>query len=305
MLYASPLRPRPRWSRPLGLLAAVALATATLGPVLDPAALRRAVDALAPLWQAPSFEALVPLLATGLAWLALGWQSRRRVEERLHARLAERERIARELHDHLLQGAINLILRVDASVHGLPPEHPTRRQIEAALDYADDVLKTTRAQVLQLRSHQPRGELALALEEAIAQRRPVGAGAAAVDVVVVGRPRPLAEACWAELYGIALEAATNALRHARAARVVVTLDYRDDTLMLTVSDDGIGIPAEILRRGGRAGHWGLRSMHERAELLGVRLDLRAPAAGGTVVAVDTPARVAYGAPVGRGRPRPH
>ncbi len=94
------------------------------------------------------------------------------------------------------------------------------------------------------------------------------------------------------MFTIGREALSNAFHHAGATRVTLTLDYHADSLRLAVSDDGQGIPPEILARGGREGHWGLPGMRERARLAGGALEIDSTPAG-TIVSVCIPVTTAY------------
>jgi signal transduction histidine kinase len=111
-----------------------------------------------------------------------------------------------------------------------------------------------------------------------------GGAPAVVDVMVAGTPRRLPHAVEDELYRIAQEALTNALKHATASRIEVRLAYQADGVALRIADDGRGFDAATAA-AGPPGHFGLLGMHERAHQIGGDLRIAAGAAGGTVVEV--------------------
>lgn len=236
-------------------------------------------------------------LAAGAAVLALAWlawrawsaRATRRLQERLQAQLAERERIARHLHDHLLQGAAGLTLQVQAGLQDLPAEHPARRQLERALDRADRLLNETREQVEGLRLHQRDCNLGeVLLEQALTLRGE--AEQPEVKLEELGPPRRLRPTVVGEVQCIVIEAVNNALRHAEAGTLHVRLDFRTRGLELSVQDDGVGLPPDVKPETGRPGHWGLRGMQERARLIGAELRWRSTPGQGTTVTLSLPAR---------------
>lgn len=125
----------------------------------------------------------------------------------------------------------------------------------------------------------------------------------AFRLVSKGMHRPVYLATWAEVDRIVREALSNAIIHAQAANIVICVAYEADTFQIVVRDDGRGIDPEILA-AGRAGHWGLCGMRERATRIGARFRIRSAASGGTEVDLCVPGHVAYGyAPEVNGRGR--
>jgi signal transduction histidine kinase len=114
-----------------------------------------------------------------------------------------------------------------------------------------------------------------------------------LDVAVIGTPRDLHPIVRDEAYRIAAEALRNAFRHARANRIEVEIYYDQHHLRLRISDDGKGIDPQVLGDEGRAGHWGLHGMRERAKLLGGDIELWSSAQSGTAVQLTIPASTAY------------
>lgn len=240
------------------------------------------------------FKALCAAVAIGLLLLASWMRSRQvaaRVRDRLRERYAERERIARELHDTLLQGVQGLILHFQVIADQLPRSDPQRASMDAALDSADALMKQGRERVSDLRMGDSNEELA-------SYFRSVGEALSAghetrLHVSETGRARALHASAGAELKSIVGEALINAFRHAQASRVDLQIHYGERELQLEIHDDGRGIDAAVLAAGGRPGHWGMAGMKERALKLGGTLDITSTPGRGTHLAVTVPAALAY------------
>ncbi|MHA4867828.1 sensor histidine kinase [Duganella sp. PWIR1] len=239
------------------------------------------------------FKTLCALLLLVACWMLY----RRRmhvlalqVAARLEERTRERERIARELHDTLLQSVQGMILHVHAATLSLPEPAPERVAIEAALQQADDVLLEGRERVRDLRAGEA-GKQDLA--EAIGAM-PGRLGLADVlHVKVEGKLRKLHPLVYDEVLAIAGEAVANACRHAGASRIEVQLSYGAGELRLCVRDDGAGIPAHVMAAGGRSNHWGICGMYERAEGIKAKLTLRSAPGAGTEWLLLLPGALAY------------
>jgi signal transduction histidine kinase/ligand-binding sensor domain-containing protein len=214
------------------------------------------------------------------------------VRSRLEARLAERERIARELHDTLLQGVQGLILRFQAAADIISERDPAREAMERTLERADDLLDESRARVMDLRD--PASGL-VALQEALAAEGEQLAAAypGEFSVSAEGLPRALHPIVREETLLLGREALVNAFRHAQATRIEVEVYYGDTGLRMRVRDNGCGIDPAVLAKGGPRGHWGLSGMRERAKTLSARLDIWSTAGGGTEIDLRVPATVAY------------
>lgn len=213
-----------------------------------------------------------------------------RMRAKLEARHLERERIARELHDTLLQSMQGLILGLHGLSRRLEPGSSARQSIEAMARRAQSVLVEGRERVQGLRSDAGDGEdLAGSLALVAAE---VEAAACTLAVRTSGEPKPLQPQVRDELYRAGREALTNALRHASARHIDVHLELAQDAVRLWVSDDGVGIQAQYLGAAGRDGHWGLVGMRERLEAIGGTLDIRSTLSGATVCA-SVPAERAY------------
>jgi signal transduction histidine kinase/ligand-binding sensor domain-containing protein len=232
------------------------------------------------------FTIVVILAVVAIALALLRWRTRsiaERVRNRVEARVEERERIARELHDTLLQGVQGLILRFQAVAEVIPSNTRARAMIEQVLERGDDVMVESRERVRDLRTAQP-GDI---------EQRIAALGYDSVDLRVRGGTRPVCAPVVDELVAIVGQALSNVERHARAGNVVVELDHGALALDIFVRDDGIGIAPAIIAAGGRDGHFGLLGMRERAEQLGGRLLVESRPEGGTTIHVRVPARIAY------------
>lgn len=218
-------------------------------------------------------------------------QLTRHLNIRFEERLAERTRIAQELHDTLLQGVISASMQLHVAVDSLPADSHAKSQFGHVQRLMGQVIEEGRNAVRGLRSV---GDDSLGLEHALSQVRQEFAtgGHTGFRVVVEGRPRNLHPAVRDEVYRIGHEALVNAFRHSRAKSIEVEVGYLANSLRVLVSDDGVGIEEQVLR-SGRDGHWGLSGMRERAEKIGARLKVRSRAAAGTEVELTVPARVAF------------
>ena len=244
--------------------------------------------------QTRTFIALVLILTAAALWLLYAIRLRQmsvRIRARLEERLGERERIARELHDTLLQGFQGLMLRFQAATERIPVGEPARAMMEAALDQADTVLVEGRDSVRGLRTAAVTDLSEMFL--AVAGR--AGDHSVKFEVIVEGQPRPLHPVVATEITRIGCEAIINAFRHARAARIDVNIDYGRNALALKIVDDGQGIDQAILETG-RTGHFGLTGMRERARLIRGEFGVSSRIGAGTEVALLVPARFAYANP---------
>jgi ligand-binding sensor domain-containing protein/anti-sigma regulatory factor (Ser/Thr protein kinase) len=222
------------------------------------------------------FQALAVVLLIGLVWLGLWLRVRSvaaEIEARLSERQAERIRIARELHDTLLQGFQGLLMRFQVVADAIPRRSPAKPMMEAVLSRAEDVLVEGRDRVHDLRTAED-GPSALreALLQIVVDLEQASCGP--IEVVLVGVPRPLGENTQREILAIAKEALTNACRHAQATQVVCLITFTHFHVRVCCQDNGIGIDGGILSAGGREGHWGMTGMRERAKRAGGALTVQ-------------------------------
>jgi signal transduction histidine kinase len=236
------------------------------------------------------------LIATLFSWTIARKVLNVRVEERVN----ERTRIARDLHDTLLQSFHGLLFQFQAATYSLPerPEE-ARKMLERSLDQAEAAINEGRDAVQGLRSSTLESvdiaEAARTMGQALVT---VGDDQAstAFSVDVEGTPRNLQPILRDEVYRIVGEALRNAFRHAQARQIEVEIQYDDRQFRLRVRDDGKGIDPKLLGGDGRAGHYGLHGMRERAKLAGGELTVWSERDSGTEIELTIPAAVAYATP---------
>ena len=215
----------------------------------------------------------------------------------LDARVGERTTIARELHDTLLQSFHGLLLRFQI-VSELLPQRPVeaKEQLDRSIERAAKAITEGRDAVQGLRaSAVETNDLARAVnslgEELAAD--PANNGCPAFRVTVEGEPRDLHPILRDEIYRVAAEALRNAFHHANARQVEVEIRYDDKQFRMRVRDDGKGMAPAVLAAQGRAGHYGLPGMRERAKLIGGSLALWSEVDSGTEMELTVPAAVLY------------
>jgi signal transduction histidine kinase len=245
-------------------------------------------------YQTTWFRALCALACLILLWLFYDLrirQIRAKARGRLEERLAERERIARELHDTLLQGVEGLVLRFQAVANRISKHEPVRELLERALERADQVVEEGRNRVMSLRARASNaGELAQQL--AAAGKQLAHVHSAQFKTTTEGVPRDLHPVVHEEMLFIGREALANAFRHAGAGKIEVQVSYGSLVLKLRVRDDGRGIEADVLQ-DGRPGHWGLVGIRERATKIRAHLDLWSKPGAGTEIELRLPGELAY------------
>jgi len=242
----------------------------------------------------------------GVAFLALLWglyryrlhQIAREFNVRLDERVGERTRLARDLHDTLLQGFQGLMLRLQA-LDDLLPQGEAKEELEQTLDRADQVVTESRKAVHDLRlSAVVTNDLARAVK-AIGDELS-SEGSATFELLVEGETRELHPIVRDEVYRITREALRNAFSHARANHIEAEITYGEQLFRLRIRDDGEGIAPEILE-DGRVGHYGLPGMRERAAEMGGTLDIWSGIGAGTEIDLSVPGSIAYGKRPGRSR----
>lgn len=249
--------------------------------------------------QSHLFLGLCVLAGLGLVWLAYTLRLRQ-VSERLRLalqeRLAERERIARELHDTLLQGVQGLVLKFQSASDDVPQGTPAREQLERALERAEDVVVEARERVRSLRAGSTL-DLAATLADVADRIDPDHR----IDTQIVseGLVRPLHAVVADEVERIVTEALFNAYSHSQARQVIVEIAYDAKQLGVRIKDDGVGIAQSVLDAGGREGHYGLTGMRERAAKIDGQLVVRSRPGAGAEIELTVPAQSAFRAPARR------
>jgi signal transduction histidine kinase/ligand-binding sensor domain-containing protein len=241
------------------------------------------------------FRCLCALAVIGVLWCVYRlrlMQITARFHERMGDRLRERERIARELHDTLLQGFQSIILRFQVTANAIAPGDTARSMMEDTLSRADAVLIEGRQRVRDLRSQENSdGDLADELRCFIADSEQENSGRFHFDVE--GEEIPLHPVVREEIFAIVREALINAMQHSQASEIACKLQFDRKQFLCECCDNGIGIDPEILAAGGKRDHWGLIGMRERARKVGAEIRVQRMPERGTRVDVRLPARIAY------------
>lgn len=246
-------------------------------------------------WFRLSSAAALLLLLAALYRLRLR-QVARQFSIRTEERVNERTRIARDLHDTMLQSFQAAMLKVGAVSFQLGDLPEVKKNLDAAIEQARQAIAEGRDAVLGLRSSTVvANDLARAIStfgEALLAEQ-TGPRTPQFRVQVEGASRDLVPVLRDEVFRIAIEALRNAFRHAKASRIDVDIHYDQRQLRLRVQDDGKGIDQEVLSAGERIGHHGLPGMQERAKLSGGKLTLWSKPNSGAEIELTIPASIAY------------
>ena len=242
----------------------------------------------------------------GVAFVALLWafyrlwlrQMQQKFDIALEARVNERTRIARELHDTLLQSLHGLMFQFQAARNMLPRSPKDAMQtLDEAISETERAIGESRDAIHDLRSRPVSdGELAPLLEaagEELAAVQGSNLSAPKFRVIVEGEPHKLSPALQNEVYRIACEMLRNAFQHAEANEIEAEIRYDKKQLRVRIRDDGRGIDSKILEESQRPGHWGLPGVRERAQRIGSQLSFWSQAGAGTEVELTIPADIAY------------
>jgi signal transduction histidine kinase len=229
-------------------------------------------------------------------------QLKRQMAERdriLITRQTERERIARELHDTLIQSTQGLIYLFQGLAERISPDDRTRAQLESALVRANEVAAEGRDRIEDLRetikisTDLPRALAALG-DEAFGQED------IRFRTIVTGAAREIGPGVIDAISWIGREALANARRHSHASSIEIEIAHEDESLVVSIRDDGVGLSEETVI-ADVPGHWGIRGMRERAASIDAHIEFRPRDGGGTEVRLTTPGTVAYGDMTGRFR----
>ena len=256
---------------------------------------------LPPWWNTWWFRALCAAVFLAMLWAAYQFrvgQLQHEFNMRLEGRVEERTRIARELHDTLLQSVQGLMFSFQA-VRNLLPERIEEAilTLDGAIREGDDAIAEGRDAIQGLRVN-PALESNLEHLLPAAGRELARSSSAEGEppdfrVTIEGTRQPLSPLLQDEVYRIAREILGNALHHAHASRIEAEIAYDRRYFRLRIRDNGKGIDPEILEQGARSGHWGLPGVRERAKRIGARLKLWSELGAGTEAELTVPARFAY------------
>ena len=254
-------------------------------------------------WNTWWFRTAYALAALLIIWSAYRYrmaQIAKQVNIRIDAQVHERTRIARDLHDTLLQSFQALLPHLQ-TVSNVLPSRPdeAKRRVDRAIEQATDAITDGRDTVHALRSGgSATTDLALAISNFAKEllsgtpTQPIPE----IHVQVEGKPALLNPVVRDEVYRIVTEAVRNAIRHANARRIDVEIRYDEQHLRLRIGDNGTGIDPAILNRDHKPGHWGLRGMRERAKLVGGTLEVWSHSNVGTEIELIIPSARVYAKP---------
>jgi ligand-binding sensor domain-containing protein/signal transduction histidine kinase len=253
-----------------------------------------------PWWRTNWFRTLFAVVVLTLLWAAYQLRVRqlhRQFAMTMEARVGERTRIARDLHDTLLQSFQGLLLRFQAVINMLPNRPlDARTVLEDAVEHASQAITEGRDAIGDLRmSTVEKNDLAVAIKtiaEELARAQDSQASTP-FQVLVEGAPRELHPILRDEIYRLVTEALRNSFRHAAAEKVEVEIRYDKKYFRVRVRDDGKGIPSDVLRGDGREGHYGLHGMRERAKLARGKLTIWTELDSGTEIELIIPGARAY------------
>jgi signal transduction histidine kinase len=252
------------------------------------------VEGTPPFWRSWWFRAALFGLALMTLFMAYRWhvrQVRENLTLRFEERLAERTRIAQDLHDTLLQGLMSASMQLHVANDHLAEGSPAKPLVNRVMELMGQVIQEGRDAVRGLRSTSGNTD---DLETAFSQiRQQLGNGEVKdYRVIVEGKPARLHPIIRDEAYRIGREALVNAFHHSQAGKIEVELEYSNKNLRIVVRDDGAGIDEQVLQ-SGKDGHWGLAGMRERAESIGARLRVWSRQNAGTEVELVIPGHIAF------------
>jgi signal transduction histidine kinase len=243
-------------------------------------------------WQTWYFHVSLIALASGIAvalYRIRVVQLKSQLNRRFQDRLAERTRIAQELHDTLLQGVISASMQLDVAQDHLSEESSAKPVMARVLEQMRQVIAEGRQSLRGLRTIDTSFGIEIALKAVTAE---ISAPNTEVIIHVNGNQRQLKAAVFDEIYRIGREAYINAIAHAEARHINIFIEYGLRNFHLRIVDDGIGIDADTLEKG-RDGHWGISGMRERATSIGSVITIGTHVPGGTDIDLKVPATIAY------------
>ncbi|MEO6923430.1 MAG: triple tyrosine motif-containing protein, partial [Bryocella sp.] len=218
-------------------------------------------------------------------------QATQTVRERLAGQVAERERIARELHDTFLQGLYGVLLRFQTIADHVPEDAPVHKMMTDALNRADSVLVQGRESLRDLRGDSSSMTSVAEELECFAEECRIDSEAQ-FSLAIAGEPRAFHPVIRDEIIQIGKEAILNSFRHSEAAAIHVELCYERTFFSLSVRDNGHGIDPPIVAAGGKTGHWGMLGMRERCQKIGAQFTISSTR-DGTEVKLRIRSRLAY------------
>jgi ligand-binding sensor domain-containing protein/signal transduction histidine kinase len=251
-------------------------------------------------YQTNWFLLLCAATVATLAWAVYQWhvgQMTARMDIQFIERLSERTRIARELHDTLLQSFQGLILHFQTA-RDLLPKDPSEagKNLDTALESADQAMVEGRNAIYDIRAStlvdDDLARTVRSLGDELGVNR-VGGTAPKFSVVEEGTAKPLDPIFRDDVYHIVREALRNSFKHSEAENIEAEITYGKRLLRVRIRDDGKGIDRKVLEDGERAGHWGLPGMRERAKRISGQLAVWSEPGVGTEVELNLPGSLVY------------
>jgi len=252
-------------------------------------------------YQTEWFWVVCAAVFLGLLWALYQMrvhQMQRQFAVGLGARAGERLRIARELHDTLLQSFQGVAFQLQAARTLLLRNADNAAEVlEEAIQATEDAIREGRSAIRDLRpepaAQRNLPQLLNAVGRELSTANELDGHAPNYRVLVEGTQRDLSPMLQDEVYRISREILRNTFTHAVASHIEVEIRYDQDQLRLRVRDDGKGIDPRVLEAGGQSGHFGIPGMRERAQRIGARLDFWSEVGAGTEVELTIPASMAY------------
>jgi signal transduction histidine kinase len=245
-------------------------------------------------YQTGWFILLCATAITGLAFAAYRWRVRwiaAQLDRQFEERLAERTRIAQDLHDTLLQGVLSASMQLHVANDQLSEDARAKPLVTRVLELMGHAVNEGRNTLRGLRSYDEGTQTLDQAYSGVSQEFAFHQ-ASGFRVIVEGQPCALHPMIRDEVYRIGREAIVNAFRHSQAKNIEVEIHYTARELRILVRDDGCGINQQVLH-SGRDGHFGLPGMRERAERIGARLKVLSRPDAGTKIEFFIPGKVAY------------
>lgn len=246
-------------------------------------------------WQTWWFRTILILIGIFLlvAFLRLRFQKLTgEMNVRFEERLAERTRIAQELHDSLLQGFVGVSMQINVAAAQLPEDSPAKPQLNKIAKTIDHVIEEGRNTVQGLRAFDEEDFINLESRLSQIKNELDMEGKMEFQFVEKNLPRKLCPIIADEIYHISREALVNALHHANADKIEVETDYGEKDFKISIRDDGFGIDSKIIETG-RDRHWGISGMRERAEKIGANLKISSRKDHGTEIELSIPNHIAF------------
>ena len=256
---------------------------------------------LPPWWNTWWFRSSYALATLLVIWALYRYRMHQIAQQfniRIDAQVNERMRIARDLHDTLLQSFQGAAFQFQAARKLLLRNADNAMEVvDEAIHAAEEGITEGRTAIRDLRpepaAQRNFPELLNATGRELAAAHELNGHSPSFSVIIEGEQQTMPPMLQDEVYRISREVIRNAFAHAVASRIEVEIRYDQDQLRVRIRDDGNGIDPKILEDGGRPGHWGISGMRERAQRIGLRLDFWSEIDAGTEVQLTVPAAMAY------------